>query len=638
MSISYYGNYTPVGDVLTLATCIVFFILMQTAYINRTKSYRTFRYMLIALVSAASCDMVYHMLMNYADTVSHFFIYLFRAAYHLLLFANLYYYVVYILQTLKMDDHSGHLYRMIGRGVWLVLLGYEVFGTVFRFGFYIDETGAVHSGFNIFSLGYIIYVLLIGTALFFKRHSVHRPILVGVTGTAVLSILIIMIQGMHGQSSFTSATFLFPAYAILYLLHSNPYDLVLGAVDSTAFANLIHVARKNGDSLYLMSLYLHDFEDITAKFPKEIQDAIRYFSNHFFKDAVLFRVSGGHLILVCDAKKNPNYKENAQKMYDHFVIEYPKYGFDYKIIFAEISKELGESADYLHLFDYLHSQMDENSFIEVGENELASFKRHQYILEELADIDKKKDMNDPRVLAFCQPVLNTQTGKYDTAEALMRLKLEDIGMVFPDQFIPLAEDHNYIQTLSLIILSKVCVQIHALLEAKYIMSRISVNFSAIDLRDKNFCNNVRNIITKSGIPFDKIAIEITESQNEKDFLMVKEKITELQETGIKFYLDDFGTGYSNFERILELPFDIVKFDRSLTIASGNSPKSETMVNYLAHLFSDTTYSVLFEGVETDEDEHRCQKMCAKYLQGYKYSKPIPIERLTDFFEQDIATA
>ncbi|MBR1740610.1 MAG: EAL domain-containing protein, partial [Lachnospiraceae bacterium] len=97
--------------------------------------------------------------------------------------------------------------------------------------------------------------------------------------------------------------------------------------------------------------------------------------------------------------------------------------------------------------------------------------------------------------------------------------------------------------------------------------------------------------------------------------------------------DDFGTGYSNFERIMELPFDIIKFDRSMVLASASDGKSEKMVSSLASMFDDMDYAVLYEGVETPMDEEKCVQMRAKYLQGYKYSKPIPIEQLTEYFEK-----
>ncbi len=155
----------------------------------------------------------------------------------------------------------------------------------------------------------------------------------------------------------------------------------------------------------------------------------------------------------------------------------------------------------------------------------------------------------------------------------------------------------------------------------------------MDVREEHFCFHVKQIVQDRGVPFDKVAIEITESQNEKDFMLIKEKLYELKQSGITFYLDDFGTGYSNFDRIMELPFDIIKFDRSLVIASAEDEKTKIMVDHLAQLFADLGYSVLYEGIENEDDEKRCTAMYASYLQGYKYSKPIPIEQLTEYFER-----
>ena len=142
--------------------------------------------------------------------------------------------------------------------------------------------------------------------------------------------------------------------------------------------------------------------------------------------------------------------------------------------------------------------------------------------------------------------------------------------------------------------------------------------------------DIEGIISRCGLDYGRIAIELTESRNDSDFLLMKERIDELKAQGITFYLDDFGTGYSNMERILELPFDIVKFDRSMLIAGSQSERSEQILSSLASLFSKLNYSVLYEGVETEKDEQMCKDLCASYLQGYKYSKPIPIGELRGF--------
>ena len=630
---SYFENYTPVGDILVLATCLVFIILIHTAYISRTKNFQIFRQILALLVTAAVAGLVFYLSMNNLDRVPVIVPYVARGIQHLALFGNLALYVMYMKEPLHLSERADKILQAVTLSGLLVLCVYEILGSILRFGFYIDENNQAHSGQNIFALLYMFFVVLLLYVILRYRSRVYKQVVRGILACTAISIVVMAVQGAHHQNSFTTASFLFPAYAILYLIHSNPYDIEIGAVNLGAFEDQISYAYRRGQKLLLMSLMLHDFEGSSKRYPKAIQDTIRHFSSSFFKGAVLFQISGGHMILTADLARNPDHEEMVQRMLDNFQKEYPRYRLDYKIVVTETHEEVSRRNDYIGLIQYLHNRMPENTVRFVTEKEITAYREHNYIVRQLEDIHGKKDMNDPRVEVFCQPVYNTRTGKYDTAEALMRLRLPDTGMVFPDRFIPIAEKYHYIHTLSLIILSKTCRQVHDLIDEGYQVKRISVNFSMLDVREEDFCSSVSHIIEENRIPFDKIAIELTESQTESDFLVVKDKVTELKETGIKFYLDDFGTGYSNFDRILELPFDIVKFDRSLVIACSNSIRSETMVSYLAHMFSDMNYSVLYEGIENEEDEQRCTNMCARYLQGYKYSKPIPIGQLTNFFEK-----
>ena len=312
---------------------------------------------------------------------------------------------------------------------------------------------------------------------------------------------------------------------------------------------------------------------------------------------------------------------------------YEKFRYEYKIVIGESIDEISRKNEYVSYIKNIHRTMPECSVHRVCAEDVTEFNRNEYILKALAAIYRKGDLNDSRVLVYCQPVLNVKTGKYDTAEALMRLHLEELGIVFPKQFIHLAEEQGYIHMLTEIILHKTCDAIRRFTDAGYEIKRISVNVSVPELKDDNFCGDIISIIRESGISGERIAIELTESQNEDDFILMKEKIGELKEKGIKFYLDDFGTGYSSMERIMELPFDIIKFDRSLVLASGMENRSRRMVASLADMFSNMNYFVLYEGVEKDEDEAMCKSMSATYLQGFKYSKPVPIVELKNYLNQ-----
>ncbi|MBO6137773.1 MAG: EAL domain-containing protein [Lachnospiraceae bacterium] len=632
--LNYYSNYTPVGDILVIACCLVFAILFRTAYITRSKSFLIFRNILILMAVAAISNICYHYFsVSAASTPPYLAIYTFRLAFHLSIFGIFSGFVHYTKELLHLDRNADRVYLGLAAAGIVIAFIYDILGIAFHFGSYIDDAGKIHFGFNIFPILYVFYLCIIFYMILRNRTRIYKQIVMGVLLSSLVSLALIAIQSFLGQYSFTVATFLFPSFAILYLIHANPYDTEIGAVNTTAFEDLISHGYVHGRQLLIMSLFMRDFDVKGTKFPKDMQNTIRYYNHHFFKGALLFQISGGHIILVADIEKNPDYENRLKEMLGDFSLQYARFKYDYKIVFLKTLDEISVNNDYIGLIHYIEENMNEQEIKYVTEKDIEAYRKYNYIISELKDIHAKMDMDDKRIEVFCQPVLNIASGKYDTAEALMRMRLEKTGTVFPDQFIPIAEKYNYIHSLSLIILGKTCAEIKKMLDEGYKVKRISVNFSMIDVREADFCQNVNSIIEKSGIPFDKIAIELTESQSEKDFIIVKDKINELKGSGIKFYLDDFGTGYSNFDRIIELPFDIIKFDRSLVLASGSDTKSETMVSYLAHMFSDMNYSVLYEGIENEQDEDMCINMCARYLQGYKYSKPIPIAQLTEFFEK-----
>ena len=636
MTVYYYGNYNPIGDILAAATCIVFFVLMHNSYIVRTDTYSLFRRIIFTIFLASAFSLVFHLTLKHVDQVPHIIVYVTLILYHVCLYAALIMYILYGRLQLRLGRDTGKRVVIPAMVVFGLAVLYECLAPFFGWGLRIGEKNLISYGFNIFPVVYTFLCLTIIYILVVYRKRIYRQIVYSVMFCSLVSFGVLYAQTRTDESSFTVFSFIFPAFAILYMIHSNPYDLEIGAVDTFAFEKLIEFVRKRDKEYLLMELYLPDLDVEGAVYPEQVKEAVRRFSGEYLKGGTLFQIGGGTLMLSADIARNGNYEQIVNRMLNHFEAEYPKYNLDYKIVISKTMTRLGTDKDYVNLFTYAKSKMEVNTVHFIDDKDVDEYQKHRYILNELTDICKKKDLNDPRVEVFCQPVLNIETKKYDTAEALMRINLQETGRVFPDTFIPMAEQHGLIHQLSLIILHKTCEQIRSMTEEGYHIQRISVNISAIELREEGFCKDVSEVIRQSGIPFGKVAIELTESQSESDFMIMKQKIEELKENGIKFYLDDFGTGYSNFERIMELPFDIIKFDRSMVIASSTDEKSEQMVAHLAKMFSDMNYSVLYEGVETPADEENCVRMNAKYLQGYKYSRPIPMERLTDYFEKEVS--
>ena len=635
----YAENYSQTGDIIVVAMCILFVILIRSSFVNRTNSFRIFCVMLVTIAVAAYSSIILHMLLS-VDPPPHTVITALRILHHAALFANLFLFSAYFIETMHIEARKRRYYLTVGSIALAALILYMSVGAVFDLGAFRSVRTDGQAWVQVFNAGYLFFVSFVAYLSIRYRGRIYRQVAVGVLASSGIAFLLLIIQSYHRQSSYTAASFLFPAVSLLYLVHANPYDLELGAVNVSGFEDYIQYYRRHGRELLLMSLLLPDFDDNEHKYPDEVRRMSRYFASHYFRGAVLFQVSNGRMILTMETRRNPNYEEIIHQTIDRFNEMHKLFQLDHKVVITTTlsPQDDRDNFNYIDLIQFVESRMPVNTIRRIPQDDIENYHRYHDIITQLGDINASQNMYDPRVQVFCQPVLNLQTNRYDTAEALMRLKLDGIGMVSPGDFIPLAEEYGYITTLSKIILTKTCAQIRRLTDAGYYVRRISVNFSMLDLRDPHFSEEISQIIRNSGIPSEKIAIELTESQNERDFMLVKERISELHNSGIKFYLDDFGTGYSNFDRIMQLPFDIIKFDRSLVVASGTDAEKKTMVSHLARMFRDTHYSVLYEGIETDSDQTRCTDMCAEYLQGYKFSKPIPIEQLQEFFERDVQSA
>ena len=619
-------NYSPAADIVVASVCFVMFILVVFSYVSRKRSSKLFLTMIGLVLISAWADISFYSMA--VDPGLHTAANWVRCVYHATLFLIFVYYVAYICEATKYE--KTRIYVTIANILFAIVLLTDIITTARGMTFRVDASGMRFDRHGIFMYGYIAFLVLIFTLLVRVRNLLFRRVMFSFFGTMIISFLLLLAQGLCGQSSFTIAALFLPMIAVMYMLHSNPYDALLGTNDIKALRETVRYYQyKKYDFMY-MSLYLRFFDEEGKEMPEEIKALVRQFAFKFFRRWKMFKVGNGHLILVFRTKQNPDYEKRMQGMLDAFFPLYEKFHFDYKIVIGQAIADVSGRGIYPEFIRSIHRNMPQCSIHRVSDEDYDKFRQLEYILSELEDIYHKSDLDDPRVLVYCQPVLNARKGRYESGEALMRLNLKETGIIYPDMFIPLAEEHGLIHALTKIILKKTCDAILALVGEGLPVRRISVNVSPLELKDKEFCKDIMDIIGISGVPVDKIAIEITESHNERDFLVMKEVIEELTSKGIQFYLDDFGTGYSNMERIMELPFDIIKFDRSLVLAAGSDDRSRSMVANLAGMFSDMRFRVLYEGVEKESDERLCKSMSACFLQGFRYSKPIPILEMRNF--------
>lgn len=626
-----YG-YSPVGDLTVISICFVMIVLICFSFVRNNRSFRIFLGILAVLILTASADVIFHSLAERGTQSAFLAAYWMRCLYHTMLSTIFFLFAAYICEVTRLDRKQKTVFLSIAGLILLGGLVAELVTTAIGAQGPLTAEKILSQGRNVFIIGYASFVILMVVMLLIVRNRIYIKIMRGFYGAIALSFIIILIEALLKDSSYTVATFLYPTLAMFYSMHSNPYNATLGSSDIWAFSDFVKQNHEAGREFFYFSLFLRPYSEEGVQIPLDLQASIRRHGSTNFKSALLFNVEKGHVVMAAIRSRNKDYESRMKRALEEFQEEYEQFGVDFKVVIGESIPEISEKNEYVSFIREIRENMEDNTVHFVDQTDIERFRRSEYIRNALEDIYQGKDIDDPRVLTYCQPVFNIKTQKYDTAEALMRLEL-DGEIFYPDQFIPVAEDNGYIHMLTEIILHKTCMEIKRLLEEGYNISRISVNVSALELKDEAFCDDISRIIQDTRIPGDKIAIELTESQTESDFYVMKKKIDLLKAKGIKFYLDDFGTGYSNMERIMELPFDIIKFDRSLVIACETNERSRKIVLGLANIFSAMNYSVLYEGVEREAEEEMCKNMSASYLQGYKYSRPIPIGELRQYIER-----
>ena len=224
-----------------------------------------------------------------------------------------------------------------------------------------------------------------------------------------------------------------------------------------------------------------------------------------------------------------------------------------------------------------------------------------------------------------QPVVDLDRGRVTGVEALLRWQHPRRGLVPPGEFVPLAEDTGLIVPLGAHVLRTACRDLARWSEPLV----VSVNLSPRQLEDPALLETVRGALRDSGLPAERLVLEITES------LLVQEvegstcRLEALKGLGVRLAVDDFGTGYSSLAYLSRLPVDTLKIDRAFVagITSGRSPGR--LAGAIIALAQSLDLSTVAEGVETAEQAAALQAQGASVVQGFAYSPPVPLAGLAD---------
>jgi EAL domain-containing protein (putative c-di-GMP-specific phosphodiesterase class I) len=240
--------------------------------------------------------------------------------------------------------------------------------------------------------------------------------------------------------------------------------------------------------------------------------------------------------------------------------------------------------------------------------------------------DLRRAIDDNELELHYQPKLDLESNEVHGVEALVRWRHPTRGLLGPIQFIPLAERTALMRPLTLRVLDNALAQSRRWRDDGLDLS-VAVNLAVPNLLDTKLPGDVQELLTRHGVPPQRLILEVTENVILADPARVIEILTALKQFGVRLSLDDFGTGSSALAYLKRLPVDELKIDKSFVIGMESSPADEAIVRSTTELAQRLGLRVVAEGVETEDALARLEDAGCEEVQGYFLQRPVPADEI-----------
>ena len=420
---------------------------------------------------------------------------------------------------------------------------------------------------------------------------------------------------------------------VIYIMLENPslnLDKVTGAMNQRAFVEYVDLSiRKKRKEEFIFISY--DTE--MAKSIFNYYEFLKVLTNMFteFGAKKIFRNDNNDFAIIKDPTHNISIEEIVKKFKDKF---YARYNIiteiQSRILYVKNLDDFNDPNDFVDVIDYAISKIS-NGNTEITEltNKLIDEAHDKFNIRKKCD----KALALRKIKVFYQPIFDNALNKFTAAEALVRLVDEDGNLIYPQDFVEDMERNGKIIELGKYVFENVCRFLSENNIEALGLHYIEVNLSIVQCIQDNFVDTFLEIKDKYNINPKNINLEITETgASSKSILLNNMNI--LKEHGFSFSLDDFGTGNANLNYIVEMPVEIVKFDKTMVSSYFNNGTASYVMNSAISMIKGLGYKIVFEGIETEEQIKVTKQIDIEYVQGYYYSKPIPKEEFITFIQDN----
>jgi EAL domain-containing protein (putative c-di-GMP-specific phosphodiesterase class I) len=224
-----------------------------------------------------------------------------------------------------------------------------------------------------------------------------------------------------------------------------------------------------------------------------------------------------------------------------------------------------------------------------------------------------------------QPQLRLSDNSLTGFEALIRWRHPELGMVSPARFIPLAERRGLITEIGLWVMREACRQNEEWRRERVADAPMAVNLSSTQLASASFADDVQGILSETGMPANRLEIELTESLLLDDAELKLERVQTLKRLGVSLAIDDFGTGYSSLSYLKRLPVAKLKIDQSFVRDICSDASDQAIAEAIISMGQSLRLIVIAEGVETNDQRSLLKQIGCNEAQGYLFARPMPAE-------------
>ena len=580
---------------------------------------------------------------NNFGIVSTWLNYLITMLYFAFLLITLSVFSSYFRYIIDRDDPRRETHYSKAVAIPLYALLVLIFTTPFtKLLFSFDERGYVRGPLSKVTYVFMLYVavLMIAVAVKNGAKTTFRVKML-VMMFPLLSGVVMLVQFLEPDLLLTGTAALGPLILMLLFISSRLVDVDsdTGFFGNTSFIESAEKKLRKGSEFSCILVSINNHRELKDRFGNTKLRQIITLAAVGIENAIprieSFRCSEKKFAFIADSSDRKFIRDLAYKISDAMAAEYTfdetKVTFKASIAVVTCPEQATCADQLVELLEYCCSmaQKNEKNNIFVCDDDAI---RHISRKKEITEILKRELTSDENNFEiFYQPIYAVSEGKFRTAEALVRLNKTEIGPIYPDEFIPIAEEMGLIVRLGDIVLEKSCRFIAELINEGIDFDAISVNFSVHQIMRGDIVEKVMSMVKKYNIPPEKLRIEITESVIIDNFQYVKKTMKKLGDFGIKFYMDDFGTGYSNLSNMIELPFEYLKIDKSLVHSAEKSEKAYFILTFISQAFIKQNIKILTEGVETENQEKIVDTIGASYIQGFRFARPVNGDTAKEYF-------